>query len=109
MKWWMHRLGRLAAAAVMTGTLISGATGSMTGATPAHASGNYVVALSNSFLGNTWRKTMVDIFEYTAKQAKAQGVIKDYRIENTAENTATEQIAQIKSLILAHVDAILID
>jgi len=60
-------------------------------------------------LGNTWRKTMVDIFQQTAQQAKAKGLISDFRVENTAENTATEQIAQIKSLILEHVSAILID
>jgi ribose transport system substrate-binding protein len=68
-----------------------------------------VIALSNSFLGNSWRQTMVKIFEQTAKQAKAKGLISDYKVENTADNTATEQIAQIKSLILQHVDAILID
>lgn len=71
--------------------------------------GSYTIALSNSFLGNTWRQTMVKVFERTAQQAQQQGLIKSYKVENTADNTATEQIAQIKSLILQHVNAILID
>ena len=68
-----------------------------------------VIALSNSFLGNTWRQTMVKVFEQTAKQAQDQGLISGYKIENTSDNTATTQIGQIKSLILQHVNAILID
>lgn len=71
--------------------------------------GSYTVALSNSFLGNTWRQTMVKVFEDTAKKAQQQGLISAYKVENTSENTATEQIAQLKSLILQHVNAILID
>jgi ribose transport system substrate-binding protein len=71
--------------------------------------GKYVIALSNSFLGNTWRKTMVAMFEDTAKQAQAQGLISGYKVENVANNTATDQIAQLKTLILQHVNAILID
>lgn len=70
---------------------------------------DYVIALSNSFLGNTWRQTMVRIFQKTANEAKSQGLIKGYKVENAANGTATEQIAQLKSLILQHVNAILID
>lgn len=73
------------------------------------AAGKPVIALSNSFLGNSWRQTMVKIFEQTAKQAQTQGLIAGYKVENTTDNTATEQISQIKSLILQHVSAILID
>ena len=109
MKSWM-RLPRCAAVSlILAGALSLVAFGGHVSASHSRGSGQYVIALSNSFLGNTWRKTMVDIFEQTAKQAKAQGLIKDYRTENTAENTATEQIAQIKSLIIEHVSAILID
>lgn len=71
--------------------------------------GDFTIALSNSFLGNTWRQTMVRIFQNTAKQAQSQGLIKSYKVENAANGTATEQIAQLKSLILQHVNAILID
>lgn len=71
--------------------------------------GDFVVALSNSYIGNDWRKTMVDNFEEAAEAAKAAGYISDYRVENTAENTATAQIASIESLILAGVDAIVVN
>jgi len=86
-----------------TGTVGGSSGGSTT------KKGNYTIALSNSFLGNTWRQTMVKVFERTAQQAQRQGLIKAYKVENTSDNTATEQIAQIKSLILQHVNAILID
>ncbi len=109
MKPWTRFPGRAAVSLLVAVVLTLVAFGGRAGAAPTRSSGPYVIALSNSFLGNTWRKTMVDIFEQTARQAKAQGLIKDYRTENTAENTATEQIAQIKSLILEHVSAILID
>lgn len=73
------------------------------------AGGDYTIALSNSFLGNSWRQTMVKAFEHTAEQAKADGIIGDYVVSNTSQNTATEQISQIKSLILTGPDAIVIN
>lgn len=79
------------------------------GAAAAEKKGEYVIALSNSFLGNTWRQTMVEVFEKVAGDAKAAGQIKDFKVQNTGQNTATEQIAQLKSLILQDVDAILIN
>lgn len=109
MKSWTRVPSRTIATLVLAGAVALATVGGHASASRAASGGQYVVALSNSFLGNTWRKTMVDIFEQTAKAAKAQGLIKDYRTENTAENTATEQIAQIKSLILERVNAILID
>lgn len=69
----------------------------------------FVVALSNAFIGNDWRKTMVASFEQAAEQAVADGRISEFRIENTSENTATAQIASIESLILSGVDAIIIN
>jgi ribose transport system substrate-binding protein len=105
----MQIFGRLVISVALVGSLVVGAAGVRARSFALQNRGQYVIALSNSFLGNTWRKTMVAIFEHVARQAKAQGMIKDFRVENTAENTATEQIAQIKSLILEHVSAILID
>jgi ribose transport system substrate-binding protein len=87
-----------------------GAPGAASGsARPTTAPQDITIALSNSFLGNTWRQTMVRIFEKTATQAKQQGLIKDFSTNNTAQNTATEQIAQIKALILKKPSAILIN
>ncbi len=68
------------------------------------------VALSNSFIGNSWRQSMVNQFERVAKQAQAQGVISGYKIANApGDNSATNQIAQIKTLLLQKPDILLID
>lgn len=72
-------------------------------------SSSYVVALSNSFTGNNWRKTMVQAWTDAANAAVKQGIIKSYKVVNTPDNSATEQISQIQSLILEHVNAIDID
>lgn len=70
--------------------------------------GNWVIALSNSYYGNTWRKQMVDAFTQAAEEAKAKGYIKDYVIVN-GDGTQNTQIAQMNSLILKGVDAICIN
>jgi ribose transport system substrate-binding protein len=67
-----------------------------------------VIALSNSFIGNSWRKQMVKSFSDVAAQAKKQGLIGDFTVAN-ANNTVEQQISQINGLILKHVDAIVID
>jgi ribose transport system substrate-binding protein len=68
-----------------------------------------VVALSNGYTGNYWRLTGIKTWLAAAKQAKAEGLISGYTVENTPDNSATEQISQIKSLILKKVTAITID
>lgn len=70
--------------------------------------GDWVIGLSNSYYGNTWRKQMVDSFEEVAKEAKEKGYIKDYLVQN-GDNTVNAQIAQINSFILEGVDAICIN
>lgn len=68
---------------------------------------DYVIGLSNSYFGNTWRKQMVEAFTNAAETAKAAGYISDYEIQN-GDNTVNSQIAQINSFILSGVDAICI-
>lgn len=72
------------------------------------ASGEWVVGLSNSYYGNTWRKQMVDSFTTVAEEAKEKGYIKDFIIQN-GDNTVNAQIAQINSFILQGVDIICIN
>ena len=67
--------------------------------------GNWVIALSNSYYGNTWRKQMVEAFTNVAEQAKKSGLIKDYIIVN-GDGTQNTQIAQMNSLVLRGVNAI---
>jgi ribose transport system substrate-binding protein len=74
----------------------------------AHGQKAYKIALSNSFYGNTWRKQMVDVMQKAASEAKAQGVISDFTVDN-GDGTANTQLAQLNSLILSHPDAILIN
>ncbi len=70
--------------------------------------GKWVIGLSNSYYGNTWRKQMVDSFESVAKKAKEAGYISDYEIQN-GDGTVNAQIAQINSFILKGVNAICIN
>lgn len=70
--------------------------------------GKYVIGLSNSYFGNTWRKQMVEAFTKAAQEAKAQGYISDFKIQN-GDGTVNSQIAQINSFILEKVDCIVID
>lgn len=103
--------------AALTATLLPGCAKSTTPASDSPSAGassgqpqkDITIALSNSFIGNTWRQTMVKVFEKAATEAKGKGVIKGFSANNTSQNTATEQIAQIKSLILKKPSAILIN
>lgn len=74
----------------------------------AFATGDWVIGLSNSYYGNTWRKQMVDSFTKVAEEAKKKGYIKDFIIQN-GDNTVNAQIAQINSFILEGVDVICIN
>jgi ribose transport system substrate-binding protein len=69
--------------------------------------GKYVIGLSNSYFGNTWRKQMVEAFSAAAEEAKAAGLISDFEVQN-GDGTVNSQIAQINSFILKGVDAIAI-
>jgi ribose transport system substrate-binding protein len=103
----------LVAPGLIVGMALAGCAKSSTTAassgTQKTPSKDITIALSNSFIGNTWRQTMVKIFQDTAQKAKAEGLIKGYIISNTADNTATEQIAAMKSLILKKPSAIVIN
>lgn len=70
--------------------------------------GDYVIGLSNSYYGNTWRKQMVDSFEAAASEAKEKGYISDFIVQN-GDGSVNAQIAQINSFILEGVDAICIN
>src|ERR1700722_10627745 len=78
--------------------------------TSAHAEPNkkWVIALSNSYFGNTWRRQMVDAFKEAAEQAKKDGRISDYDIEN-GDGSVNQQVSQMNGLILKGVDAIAIN
>jgi ribose transport system substrate-binding protein len=75
----------------------------------AYAEGDLpVIALSNSFYGNTWRQQMVESFEAAAEQAKAEGRLADYIVMN-GDGSVAQQNSQLAELILRGVDVLLIN
>lgn len=70
--------------------------------------GPFVVGLSNSFSGNSWRAQMVAEFKVAADKLKKSGVLKDYIVADATGNTAS-QIQQIQNMIARGVNAIVID
>ncbi len=75
---------------------------------PAAAQDKPVIALSNSFYGNTWRRQMVDAFTAQAEKAKADGLIADFVVLN-GDGSVAQQNSQLAELILRGVDAIAIN
>ena len=80
----------------------------LAGAAPIMAQDAPVIALSNSFYGNTWRQQMVTAFEDAATAAKAEGLIGDYIVMN-GDGSVVQQQAHMAELILRGVDAIAIN
>ena len=97
-----------ASAIVKAATLAAALGAGLVPALPAMAQDGPVVALSNSFYGNTWRQQMVTAFEEAAEQAKAEGLIGDYIVMN-GDGTVVQQQAHMAELILRGVDAIAIN
>ena len=92
----------LAALAALAALTASGA------ASPALAQDKPVIALSNSFYGNDWRRQMVDAFTEAAEAAKTEGLIADYVVLN-GDGSVPQQQSQLADLILRGVDAIAIN
>lgn len=85
---------------------LAGALAGLTG--PVLAQDAPVIALSNSFYGNTWRRQMVDAFTEQAEAAKAEGLIADYVVLN-GDGSVAQQSSQLAELILRGVDAVAIN
>jgi ribose transport system substrate-binding protein len=68
------------------------------------------VALSNAFVGNAWRRSMITAFEEAATKAQADGLIAGFKVANApGENSAPAQIAQLKELLLEEPDILLVN
>lgn len=67
------------------------------------------IALSNNYAGNSWRQSMLQSWEEATTQAVAEGLVSAAPAYTTSENQATEQAAQIQSLILQGYDAIVVN
>lgn len=67
------------------------------------------IALSNNYAGNSWRQAMLTSWETVTGPAVEAGVVAAADAFTTAENSATEQAAQIQNMILEGYDAIVIN
>ncbi|MDQ0471956.1 ABC transporter substrate-binding protein [Labrys wisconsinensis] len=67
------------------------------------------IALSNNYAGNSWRQAMLKSWDKVTKQAVADGIVAEAPAFTTSENQATEQAAQIQTMILQGYNAIVIN
>ncbi|MDY8107963.1 ABC transporter substrate-binding protein [Fulvimarina sp. 2208YS6-2-32] len=67
------------------------------------------IALSNNYAGNSWRQAMIESWEETTSKAVEEGVVGSADAFTTAENSATEQAAQLQNMILQGYDAIVLN
>jgi ribose transport system substrate-binding protein len=73
-----------------------------------HKAPPYKIAFSNSFYGNNWRTEMLNIATAYAKQPEVAKYISSFKIFNSG-NDVSQQISQIRGMILSGYDAIVID
>jgi ribose transport system substrate-binding protein len=97
----VHRSGRLA---VFVG-LVAVVVGIAVQAAPSKPSKTYVIGVSNTLVGNGWREEMICSVK---AQAKASGVVSKVIVANRNGGPA-EQIADIRNLISAGANAIIIN
>ena len=67
------------------------------------------IALSNNYAGNSWRQAMLTSWETVTGPAVEAGIVAAADAFTTAENSATEQAAQIQHMILEGYDAIVLN
>lgn len=67
------------------------------------------IALSNNYAGNSWRQAMLKSWDEVGKTAVAQKLVAEAPAFTTADNSPTDQAAQIQNMILQGYDAIVID
>lgn len=70
--------------------------------------GPYKIALSNSYIGNTWRTEMVQIAKAYTELPEVKKHIAQFQVSSSG-NDVNAQIAQISQMILGGVDAIVLD
>lgn len=68
----------------------------------------YVIALSNSFIGNAWRAQMENEVKAESMTPQDRSLVKKLIVENAGQDAAA-QISQMQGMIAQHVNAILVD
>src|SRR5258707_14771971 len=95
---WEESMKSLASLSCL-GLLLAAASGS------ASAADKYVVAVSNTLIGNGWREEMICSIK---AQAEASGLVSKVVVANR-NGGPSEQIADLRSLISAGVNAIIVN
>lgn len=72
------------------------------------SAGPFTIGVSNAFVGSEYRTQMIEAIQQTFDEYKAQGVVDKLVLEN-ADTDINGQIQQIRNLINAGVDAIIVD
>ncbi len=70
--------------------------------------GDYVIGVSNGYIGNGWRTQMIDSIEKLADEYKAKGLIKKIYVQNAGVDV-NAQISQIEKLLMMNIDLLMID
>lgn len=97
------------AAATLFGVPVALSGGISSGSVVPHSSGTgFKIGYSNSMLGNTFHEVLISNAETTLKDAKREGYISQYTITD-ANNSAATQAQQIRSFIVEHYNAIIVD
>ncbi|MEB3103798.1 substrate-binding domain-containing protein [Ferviditalea candida] len=68
----------------------------------------FKIALSNSYIGNSWRSEMVKIFEAYAQQKKDAGLISEF-YSSSSGNDPQAQINEIRNMMSKGYDAIIVN
>lgn len=93
--------------AIVLVTVVATCSSSQTTTTGKGHTGPYTIALSNSYIGNTWRVEMENEFKAACAMEPYKTLVK-CRIYN-AGNDVSKQTQQMDDLISSHVDAIVIN
>ena len=115
---WMAALASVSLLATVTACgSTSGSSSNAAGGSPqpqnntsgsSGAKHEWKIALSNSYIGNSWRSEMVKIFQSYAAQKKADGEISSYFVSSSG-NDPQAQINEIRNMISQGYNAILVD
>jgi len=94
-------------AVVLVATVAIAAASAASRSTSGHAAKKYRIALANSFIGNTWRVEMENLFKAGCKMPPYNEEV-SCSVYNSG-NDVGKQTQQISNLISQHVDAIVIN
>lgn len=91
-----------------TGSASTSNSGSSAQQAPKPSSGDVVIGLSNSFVGNAWRAAMETDFKNLCEGLKSSGKIKSYMVSDANQSVPT-QIQQIRNMIQSGVNVLIIN